>query len=65
MPGYRCLLLGDDLRVIRMDRANHADDATAKKWGIRILAGQPSHTTCEIWNGDRMVFSITGWTPTI
>jgi hypothetical protein len=58
MPIYRCFFRDSDGKVIRLDRAEHADDDMAKLWAGALLKDQTTNRRCELWEGDRLVGRI-------
>ena len=58
MPIYRCFFRDRDRTVIRLDRAEHADDDMAKLWATALLKEQSTNRRCELWQGDRLVERI-------
>jgi hypothetical protein len=65
MATYRWLIRDRSDIALKLEHAAHRDDASARRWGLEILARQPDRATCEIWDGNRLVYSVTGWPPSI
>ena len=58
MPVYRYFFRDGDDKVVRMERADHPDDAIAIAWAADRLREHTDHRQCEIWEGKRLVMAI-------
>lgn len=55
MAQYRCYFLSGDRVIVKLEEADHADDAKAVDWAIDLHRQHPQYPVVEIRQGRRVV----------